>query len=86
VQGAQAVREAFPDAVLVFVKPPSREAQRRRLQTREPDADPADLEARVAAADEEEALAGRFDAVVVNDDVDRAVAEVAALLEARRPA
>ena len=85
VQGALAVRAAFPDALLVFVRPPSREVQRERLLAR-PDthADPEALARRLAQADEEEALAARFDAVVVNDDLDRAVGEVAAILEGRR--
>jgi len=86
VQGALTIHEAFPDALLVFVKPPSRDAQRRRLEAREPDAEPAAFDARIAAAEREEALAGRFDAVVVNDDLDRAVDQVAALLDARRSA
>jgi guanylate kinase len=84
VQGAMAVREAFPDALLVFVKPPSRAVQRRRLASRDKGADPAYLERRLAEAEAEEAAAHHFDAVVVNDDLDRAVAEVAAILEARR--
>ncbi|HZP27711.1 MAG TPA: guanylate kinase [Acidimicrobiia bacterium] len=86
VQGALAVREAYPDAVLVFVKPPSREVQRERLLARDATADPEVLARRLAKADAEEALADRFDAVVVNDDLDRAVREVAAILEARRSA
>ena len=84
VQGALAVREAFPQALLVFVKPPSREVQRRRLLERDAGVDPADLELRLARAEAEEALADRFDAVVVNDDLDQAVGEVAAILENRR--
>ncbi len=51
VQGALAIRRTLPDAVLVFVRPPSREVQRERLRARDPDADPADLERRLAAAD-----------------------------------
>jgi guanylate kinase len=86
IQGALAVREAFPQALLVFVKPPSREVQRRRLLERDAGVDPAVLERRLARAADEEALAGRFDAVVVNDDLDQAVAEVAAILEDRRKA
>jgi guanylate kinase len=86
VQGALAVRDAFPLALLVFVKPPSREVQRRRLLERDGGADPAVLERRLARAADEEALADRFDAVVVNDDLDRAVGEVAAILEDRRKA
>lgn len=84
VQGALAIRDAYPDALLVFVKPPSREVQRERLLGRDPGADPAVLEARLAEADAEEALASQFDAVVLNDDLERAVSEIAALLSARR--
>jgi guanylate kinase len=85
VQGAMAVREQYPDAVLVFVKAPSREEQRRRLLERGQD-DPATVERRLREAEAEEALADRFDAVVVNDDVDRATDEVAAILHARQEA
>ena len=85
VQGALAVGEAYPDAVLVFVKAPSREDQRRRLVERGED-DPDAVERRLARADAEEALAGRFDAVVVNDDPDRAADEVAAILGVHREA
>jgi guanylate kinase len=83
VQGALAVKQAHPDAVLVFVKPPSREEQRRRLVARGVD-DPAEIERRLGAAETEEAEARSFDAVVVNDDVDTAVSEVAGILEHRR--
>ena len=83
VQGALAVREAFPEAVLVFVRAPSREVQRERLEGRGQD-DPAAVERRLAQAAAEEAFADRFDAVIVNDDADRAVDEVAAILERRR--
>ena len=86
VQGALAVRDAFPDALLVFVRPPSREAQRTRLVERDGLTDPENLARRLAKADAEEAMADRFDAVVVNDDLSRAVAEVAAILSARRGA
>ena len=83
VQGALAVREQLPDALLVFVRPPSREEQRRRLLQRGQD-DEATIGRRLAQAAAEEGLAARFDAVVVNDDVDRAVEEVAAILATRR--
>jgi guanylate kinase len=85
VQGALAVREAYPEAVLVFVKAPSREEQRRRLVDRGED-DAEAIERRLARAEAEEALADRFDAVVVNDDPDRATDEVAAILGAHREA
>ena len=83
VQGAMAVRKAFPDAVLVFLRPPSREVQKQRLVSRA--GDPLDsIERRLAKADAEEAMAGEFDLVVVNDDLEAAVEQVAAILEARR--
>lgn len=85
VQGALAVKEAFVDAVMVFVKAPSREEQRRRLLARGQD-DPEAIERRLAQAAEEEGLADRFDAVVVNDDADRAAGEVAAILAGQRRA
>jgi guanylate kinase len=83
VQGALAVKERFPEALLVFVRPPSRDEQRRRLIDRGRD-DRAEIERRLAAAAAEEAAAERFDAVVVNDDVDTAVDQVAGILAARR--
>jgi guanylate kinase len=85
VQGAMAVRARVPDALLVFVRAPSREVQRARIAARGAD-DPEQIARRVAEADAEEQLADRFDAVVVNDDLDRAVGEVAAILDARRDA
>jgi guanylate kinase len=85
VQGALAVRDAHPDAVLVFVRAPSREEQRRRLVARGQD-DPDAIERRLAEAAAEEALADRFDAVVVNDDPNRASDEVAAILAGQRGA
>jgi guanylate kinase len=65
--------------VLVFVRPPSPEELRRRLASRGTES-PADLERRLAAAAAEEARAPEFDAVVVNDDVERAAAQVAGIL------
>lgn len=85
VQGALAVREKYPYAVLVFVKAPSREEQRRRLLERGQD-DPEAIERRLARAEEEEHAADRFDAVIVNDDPGRAAREVAAILESHREA
>jgi guanylate kinase len=85
VQGALAVREKYPDAVLVFVKAPSRDEQRRRLLERGQDY-PEAVERRLAVAEAEEGAADRFDAVVVNDDADRAARDVAAILEIHREA
>lgn len=85
VNGALAVRRKHPDALLVFVRPPSREEQRARLERRGQDT-PEQIERRLAAAAAEEHRAEQFDFVVENDNVERAVAEVAAILARRRAA
>ena len=83
VHGAAQVKERFPDALLIFVDAPSREAQEERLRRR---GDPDDkVAARLAKAAEEVQIAGQLGCVVVvNDDLDRAVAEVEALIADRR--
>jgi len=83
VQGALEVRRQFPEALLVFVLPPSREEQRRRLVGRGTDS-PDAIERRLADAMAEEAKGVLFDATVVNDDVDAAVGRVAGILASRR--
>ena len=83
VQGATQVKERHPDAVVVFIEAPSREAQEARLRGR---GDREVLIARRLAAAPEEERVGRdlADHIVVNDDLDRAIEEVAAILESRR--
>jgi guanylate kinase len=84
VQGALAVKRALPEALLVFVQAPSRDEQRRRLEARGSET-PESIERRLARAEAEERIgADEFDAVVVNDEVERAVVQVAAILSARR--
>lgn len=80
VQGAAQVRERVPDSVLVFLAPPSMEDLAARLRTRRTESE-ADIARRMVAAAEEMAEAERFDHVVVNDEVDRAAREVAAIIE-----
>jgi guanylate kinase len=83
VHGAAQVKEHFPDALLVFVDAPSREAQEERLRRR---GDPDDkVVARLAKAAEEVEVAERLGCVVVvNDDLERAVSEVESLVADRR--
>jgi len=84
VQGALKIRALRPDAVLVFVMPPDRAEQRRRIEARGTET-PEEIEERLGQAEREEAFAPEFDHVVVNDDVARATGELAAILRASRP-
>ncbi len=83
VQGAAAVRERMPDAVLIFLKPPTEQDLLDRLLARDTESD-ADLARRLEAARDELRQASWFDHVVVNDDVTRAAAEVAAIMDGDR--
>jgi guanylate kinase len=71
LQGARQVRERVPEAVSVFIAPPSEEALRTRLVGRGSDG-PEQIERRLAVAREEMAAESEFDHVVVNDDLDAA--------------
>jgi guanylate kinase len=84
VQGALAVKRALPEALLVFVRAPSREEQRRRLEARGSETAESVARRLARAEAEERTGAEEFDAVVVNDTVERAVDELAAILSARR--
>jgi guanylate kinase len=80
VQGARRVRDRDPDAVLVFLAPPSTEELARRLRARGTE-DGAELERRLAGARWEMDQQGWFDHVVVNDEVDLAGADVASIID-----
>ena len=83
VQGAAQVRERRPDAVVILVVAPSRQAQEERLRKRGDDE--ATIARRLAEAQREEEMGRRLaDRVVVNDDLGRATDEVAAILEGHR--
>ena len=79
VQGARQVRERVPDAISVFIAPPSEEALRTRLVGRGSD-DPEQIEKRLAVAEEEMKAVDDFDHVVVNDDLDAALQELSDLV------
>ena len=83
VDGAQQIRRRHPEALLIFVLPPSREEQRRRLEERG-DIDHK-VEARLRKAEEEEPVGKAIsDYVVVNDSLDRTVDEMVAIIQAER--
>ena len=75
LQGARQVREAMPEAVQIFIVPPSEDALRARLVGRGTD-DPEQIEARLRTAKEELAAQDEFAHVVCNDRLEDAVAEL----------
>jgi guanylate kinase len=79
LQGARQVRRAMPEAFMVFLAPPSWAELEARLRGRATEDDQA-IQRRLDRAREELSAAGEFDAVVVNDDVVRAAAELVDLL------
>jgi guanylate kinase len=82
-QGAQQVRGRFPEAVGVFVLPPSLPVLERRLSSRDQDA-PEVITARLAVAQAEMAHACEYDYVIINDDFNIAVQDLCAVVRAAR--
>ena len=81
VQGAAQLREKVP-VVCIFLRPPSFEALRERLEGRQ-DTSGEEIERRLETAERELAEAWRYDHQVVNDDLDRVVNEIRELLAQR---
>lgn len=83
VDGARQVKARFPESLLIFVLPPSRDEQRRRLIGR---GDPDDkVQARLRKAEEEEPIGRSLaDHIVVNDELSRTVEEMLAIIESHR--
>lgn len=82
-QGAAQVKKHFPDAVAIFVLPPSAHALRTRLTGRAQDSAEV-IERRLAAAAEDIGHAVEFDYIIVNDDFDVALQELTAIVRASR--
>ena len=83
VKGADQVRKTVPDAILIFLEPPSMAELERRLRGRGTEDDQR-IARRLETAAWEMTQRDWFDHVVVNDDVVRATDEVAAIIEASR--
>ena len=79
VQGARQIRETMPEAVQVFIAPPSVEALRARLVGRGTDS-PEEVEGRLATALEELESEAEFPHVVVNDRLEQATEELAGIV------
>ncbi len=83
VQGATSIREKIIDAVSIFILPPSFELLRQRLVARATDS-PADLERRLRGAPAEVEQHRNFQYVILNDDINRASQQLAAVIYAER--
>jgi guanylate kinase len=83
VQGAESVRKLLVDSVSVFILPPSFEVLKQRLCARGTDT-PENLELRLRNAPEELSQFLSFDYVIINDEIDRAVAQLASIIYAER--
>lgn len=82
-QGARRIRELVPDAVSVFIMPPSLEELRRRLEGRGKD-DPDTIARRMEAARQEMSHFDEYQYLIVNDDFERARDDLAAVVRAAR--
>lgn len=78
-QGARQVRESMPECISIFILPPSAEELERRLRDRRTDA-PEVIERRLRDARSDMERSDEFDHVIINDDLDVAVAELEAIV------
>lgn len=81
MQGAIQVKTRFPDAVLIFVTPPSAEELKRRLTSRGTESEEV-IQERMHRAYEESAFVDRYDYLLLNDDLDKCVADLNTIIEA----
>jgi guanylate kinase len=79
LEGARQVRQSFPAADRIFILPPSFETLERRLRGRGTESDEV-VQRRMHRAKDEIAAADEFDVQIVNDDLDQALAELAAIV------
>ena len=82
-QGASQIRQKFPDAVLLFILPPSMEALRERLEGRKSDS-PEVIKTRLENARGEIKRYKDFDYVIINDSLEEALERLKAVLLARK--
>lgn len=82
-QGAQQVRQAFPQAVSIFILPPSLASLEARLKQRGQD-DPEIIARRLKAAREEVSQVSKFDYVVINNELEEALQDICCIIRAER--
>jgi guanylate kinase len=82
-QGAEQIRHSFPDAVSIFVIPPSVDVLKQRLESRKQDNERV-IKNRMQSACEELSHYTEFDYLIVNDDFDKAAEELKSIVVAHR--
>ena len=83
VQGASSIKKSYPEAVLIFIMPPSREELLERLSKRESETS-QEISLRIHNAEQEIAHSGEYDYCIVNKEVDKAAEELVALVSSLR--
>jgi guanylate kinase len=83
VQGGIRVKKVFPDAVMIFILPPSFDSLEKRIRKRGTD-ESIDIGTRLKNAIKEIRVSDNYDYFVINDDLDVAVGQIRAILEAER--
>ncbi|PIV36982.1 MAG: guanylate kinase [Lysobacterales bacterium CG02_land_8_20_14_3_00_62_12] len=82
-QGARLVRHLMPEAISIFILPPSRLELERRLRSRAQDSEDV-IQRRLAGSRTEIAHVHEFDYIIVNDDFERALADMVTIVQASR--
>ena len=82
-QGALQIKQRFPDAVFVFIVPPSLDELTKRIYKRGTDSEEV-IKRRLSAATSELAYASKYDYIIVNDEVEKASKKVSNIIEAER--
>ncbi len=80
VQGAAKIREKFPECLLIFLSAPSMEELEKRIRGRGTETSDT-IDHRISRGKDEMALAGNYDYVVINDNIQRAADEVYSIIE-----
>jgi len=83
-RGARQIKSQFPEAVCIFVLPPSLEDLTQRLDRRGGDPSPAEMAARLEQGRSEIEAAAWYEFLVVNDDLDQALSQLKAIVLATR--
>ncbi len=82
VKGALSIKRLCPEAILIFIKPPSLAELRQRLKARQTETAQA-IKQRLSRLNYEYQQADKFDHVVINDELDRAVREIESIISAK---